>query len=239
MPRPAHLRAVPKDVAELVVTCGDPARTEQLAMTLKDAKLVNSNRGFTTYSGYYKGKRVTVSTHGVGGPSASIVFEELRMLGAKVIVRFGTTGGLVRDLHRGDLVVPTGAAYAEGSLKAYVQDGVIPAVPDLDLTKRIVERCRAERVKCKSGLVFSSDAFYAEDPKVLGKWTERGVVSVEMECATLFTLGHLRGFRTTSLLIVSNSLVNKAEGEMADSEELRSYVERGGRILLNALTSDK
>lgn len=235
MASPAHLRAKPKDIANLVVTCGDPARTEQLAKMLSDSKLVNSNRGFTTYSGYYRGKRVTVSTHGIGGPSASIVFEELRMLGAKVIVRFGTTGGLVKDLEIGDFVIPTGAAYAEGSLMAYMVDGAVPAVPDIELRRKMVERCRSEGVRCKAGLVFSSDAFYGEDRSSVNKWIERGAISVEMECATLFTVGRLRGFKSAALLIVSNSRVKKTEGGLATAERLRPYVEQGGRIILDSL----
>lgn len=95
---------------------------------LNNARLVNSNRGFITYTGYYDRKMVTVTTHCVGGSSSAIVLEELHMMGAKAIVRLGTTGGIVKGLNIGDLVVPTGAAYTEGSLRMYVPDGILPAV---------------------------------------------------------------------------------------------------------------
>jgi len=236
-PQPVHLRVKPKDISKLVVTTGDPARTDHLAGMLKDAKLVNTNRGFTTYTGYYNGNRITVSTHGVGGPSSAIVFEELRMLGAKAIVRLGSTGGMVKGLSVGDFVIPTGAAYTEGSLRMYVPDGVLPAVPDLDLTRRLVENCKSEGAKYMVGLVFSSDAFYSEDVAFLEKWTKRGVISVEMECATLFTLGLLKGFKAASLLVVSDSLVKEAEKELVPAEKLVPYVEKAGRIVFKALTS--
>ncbi len=237
MSHPAHLHVKPRDIAKLVVTTGDPARTEQLAGMLKDAQLVNTNRGFITYTGYYNGKRLTVSMHGVGGPSSAIVFEELHMLGAKAIVRLGSTGGMVKDLRIGDFVVPTGAAYTEGSLKMYVPDGVLPPVPDLDLTRGIVENCKSEGVKYMIGLVFSSDAFYSEDIKFVEKWTKRGVISVEMECATLFTLGLLKGFKTASLLVVSDNLVKEAEKELVPAEKLIPYVEKAGRIVFKTLTT--
>lgn len=65
MPSPVHILAKKTGVAPQVVTVGDPARTEQLAKMLKDAKIVNTNRGFLTYTGYYNNKRLTISTHGV------------------------------------------------------------------------------------------------------------------------------------------------------------------------------
>ncbi|HUI86740.1 MAG TPA: purine-nucleoside phosphorylase [Nitrososphaerales archaeon] len=236
MTEPAHLRMKPDDVASLVVTAGDPARVEQLSRMLDGSKLVNSNRGFIVYTGHHRGKRVTVATHGIGGPSCAIVFEELHMLGAQVIVRLGTSGGMVKELGIGDMVVPTGAAYGEGSLKMYVPDGVLPATPDLALTSAILGGCRASRVRHKEGLVFSSDAFYAEDPTFIEKWTKRGVVAVEMECATLFTLGLLRGFKAASLLVVSDSLVNKAEKTMALADALAGSVDKAAKIVLDAIT---
>lgn len=235
MPDPVHLRVMPEDIAELVITSGDPARTEQLARMLSESKLVNTNRGLVTYSGYYGKRRVTVSTHGMGGPSASIVFEELWMLGAKVIVRLGTSGGLVDELRVGDFVVPTGAAYAKESLSSYGRDGALPASPDFNLQKRLVERCASEGVVFKSGLVFSSDAFYAEDRSSLDNWIKRGALGVEMECATLFTLGRLRGFRSAALLIVSNSKVRKEDSGPPTAERLSPYVEKGGRIVLDSI----
>jgi len=237
--QPVHLRAKPGEVARLVVTAGDPARVEQLAKLLRNARLVNTNRGFTAYTGIYAGRGVTVAAHGIGGPSSAVVFEELHMLGAKVIVRLGTAGGMIRELDRGDLVVPTGAAYNEGSLRMYVPDGMLPALPDLGLTVGILERCKAEGVKYLPGIVFSSDAFYAEDRAFVAKWSKRGVVAVEMECATLFTLGLLRGFKTASLLVVSDNLAPGSQKAMAKPEELAASVDRGARIVLDALTKDR
>jgi 5'-methylthioadenosine phosphorylase len=236
MPNPVHIRAKRTDIAPLVVAVGDPARTEQLAAMLKDARIVNTNRGFVIYTGRYDDKRVTVATHGVGGPSSAIVFEELHMLGATTIVRLGSSGGMVKELSKGDFIVPTGAAHSGGSLGMYIPDGVLPPVPDLGLTTKLIEGCSTEGVKFKAGLVFSSDAFYNEDSSFLEKWVSRGVIGVEMECATLFTLASLRRFKAASLLIVSDSLVRSAEKEMATAETLKAQVEKAGRIVLKALT---
>lgn len=236
MPRPAHILAGPGDVAEVAVTSGDPARTEQLSKMLRDVRLVNSNRGFTTYTGYHGQTRITVATHGIGGPSTAIVCEELHMLGAETIVRFGTAGGLVRALGVGDFVVPTGAAYPRGSLQAYVDDGYLPAVPDFSLTGRLIGESRTAKLRFRDGLVFSSDSFYTQDYPALEPWVKRGVLAVEMECATLFTLGLLRGFRTAAMLMVSNSLVVKSQSELRTAENLAASTEKGARALFDALS---
>jgi len=236
MPVPAHILARPGDIAETVVMSGDPARTEQLSGMLKDAKLVNSNRGFLTYTGTYRKKRITVATHGIGGPSTAIVAEELHMLGAKTIVRFGTAGGLVSGLNTGDFVVPTGAAYSKGSVLAYIDEGFLPAVPDLELTHDIIRSCKKAKLKHRGGLVFSSDAFYTQGMESLELWVSRGVLAVEMECATLFTLGLVRGFKTASLLMLSNSLVKKSESELATAQRLKPFARRGALALFDALS---
>src|SRR5438132_12629480 len=104
MPQPVHLLMKQEDVSPAVITAGDPARVKQLANILKDARLVNENRGLLAYTGYYNGKKITVATQGIGGPASAIVFEELLMLGAKTIVRLGTCGAMVPGLNIGDFI---------------------------------------------------------------------------------------------------------------------------------------
>jgi len=102
---PYHILAKPGEIAERVIAVGDPARVEQVSKLLSDCRPVNVNRGFLVYTGEYDGVRVSIACHGVGGPSSAIVFEELRMLGAKVIVRLGTTGGFLPEMEPGELVI--------------------------------------------------------------------------------------------------------------------------------------
>jgi 5'-methylthioadenosine phosphorylase len=179
---------------------------------------------------------VTVATHGLGGPSSAIVFEELRTLGAKTIVRLGTVGAMAKDLKIGDFIIPTGAASSEGSLRTYVPDGELPAVPDLGLVVGLADACRRGGLRHRLGVVFSSDAFYNEDRTFVKRWAARGVVGVEMECATLFTLGLLKGFRAASLLIVSDSLVKEGQKEIVPADGLRPYVSSGAKAILGALS---
>ncbi|MEM4344053.1 MAG: hypothetical protein QXT91_06915, partial [Candidatus Caldarchaeum sp.] len=98
---PQHLKT--KDVAKRVVAAGDPARVVQLSKMLDSPRLVNENRGFITYTGSFQGVPVTVACHGVGGPSSAVVFEELIMLGARLIIRLGTCGAFVKGIKNGEI----------------------------------------------------------------------------------------------------------------------------------------
>ncbi|MEM4732552.1 MAG: nucleoside phosphorylase, partial [Desulfurococcaceae archaeon] len=94
---PVHIKASKEDIAGNVIAGGDPYRVELLKQLLEDARVVNTHRGLLVTTGYYKGTKVTIATHGIGAPSAAIVFEELAQLGAKRIVRLGTAGGIRKD----------------------------------------------------------------------------------------------------------------------------------------------
>jgi len=232
--KPVHILARPGDISPLVVASGDPGRVKMLSSMLEDSILVNKNRGFLVYTGYWRDTRITVATHGIGGPSSGIVFEELKMLGAKVIVRLGTTGSLTPDLKVGDLLVVIGAAYPRGHLEMYVPDGYMAAIPDFEITSTLLDKAQEKKIHVKKGVVFSSDSFYAEDKDFVEKWSSRGVVGVEMECATLFVLGLIRGFKTGAILIVSNSLV---EDFNICKDEMEVKVRKAAEVVFETLTT--
>ncbi|MEM0153009.1 MAG: purine-nucleoside phosphorylase [Ignisphaera sp.] len=232
---PIHIKAKRGDVAERVIVAGDPARVEQLIKMIENPRLVNTNRGFTVYTGAYKGVPVSIAVHGVGHPSSMLVFEELVMLGARIIIRFGTCGAMVKGLRIGDVVIPTAAAYYPGgAFYQYLKESICTATaPHFEVLKTLVEEVQKSGVNYVIGPIVSSDAFYAEDPEFTKKWTSRGITAVEMECAGLFMLGSMRGVKVGALLMVSDSLVE--ELGFASAEELRGYVERAGKIVLDSI----
>nr|WP_148678985.1 purine-nucleoside phosphorylase [Aeropyrum pernix] len=239
--KPVHLEAGPGDVAPLVVAVGDPGRAERLATgLLEDARLVSSARGLKVYTGSFNGSEVTIATHGIGGPSAAVVFEELRMLGAEVLVRLGTSGGLSKDLRLGDVVVAAGAGCYWGSGGSIQYAGerpmCLPASPDPILTAGIY-RGLSSRLGDRVVLapVMSSDAFYAETPEAAGRWRSLGMAAVEMELHTLFSISWIRGFRSAGVLIVSDLLLPEGFKRITPGELARREVEVG-RALLEVLT---
>ena len=85
-----HIGVGKGDVGEYVILPGDPKRCAKIAQYFDDAKLVGDSREFVTYTGYLNGKKVSVTSTGIGGPSASIAMEELVKCGAHTFIRIGT-----------------------------------------------------------------------------------------------------------------------------------------------------
>ena len=96
---------------------GDPKRCQKIAAYFDEPKLIADNREYVTYTGYLDGEKVSVTSTGIGGPSASIAMEELKRVGADTFIRVGTSGGMALDVKSGDLVVATGAIRMEGTSK--------------------------------------------------------------------------------------------------------------------------
>jgi len=237
---PIHLKVNQGDVAERVVVAGDPARVEYISKKfLKEPRVVNTNRGLIAYTGKYKGMKISIVTHGMGAPSALIVLEELIEVGAKAVIRLGSCGAMIPGMKIGDVVIPTGASYYPGGAyyQYYREQICAPAVPDFNLLKALVDAAEEKGLNYRLGPILSSDAFYAEDPDFARKWASRGVIAVEMECAGIFSIGLMRGIKTASLLLVSDSLVEDLG--FADARELNRYADRAAEVVLDALTKIK
>ncbi|AEB94759.1 purine phosphorylase family 1 [Metallosphaera cuprina Ar-4] len=215
---------------------GDPGRAELLSNLLDSPKLVNKNRGFLVYTGEFKSSKVSIATHGIGGPSIAIVFEELLMLGGKTFVRLGTAGALRPEIKLGEYIIPSGASYNPGGLFfQYTGDLTsVSAVPDYDLASALVNELGREGYKYTVGNVFSSDAFYAEDENFVKRWSSRGNIGVEMECATLFFLSKLRGAKSAAVLVVSDNLASG--GEWISREDLEKSVINAAKSILTVFS---
>ena len=104
-----HIQVGAGEVGRYVILPGDPKRCAKIAAYFDDAKLVADSREYVTYTGCLDGVKVSVTSTGIGGPSASIAMEELVKCGADTFIRVGTCGGMDLDVKGGDLVIATGA----------------------------------------------------------------------------------------------------------------------------------
>ena len=111
-----HNEAKKEDIADVVIMPGDPLRAKYIAEKyLDDYKLVNSVRGMYAYTGFYKGKRVTVMGHGMGMPSIGIYAYELyKLYDVKEIIRIGSCGGYLKEEKLFDIILST-EAYSESN----------------------------------------------------------------------------------------------------------------------------
>jgi DeoD family purine-nucleoside phosphorylase len=235
---PIHLRANPGDYADACLLPGDPLRARYIAETfLTDVVQVNAERGLLGFTGSWEGKRVSVQGTGMGCPSLAIVCEELVQLGVKRLLRVGTCGGLQPDHALGDLIVALSAVPADSTATHLVLGEPHCPTASWELIHEAVHVAKTAKIPLRVGPVVSSDLFYNSDKGQYGRWSERGILGVEMEAATLFTLGALRGVLAGCLLTVSDIVV---EGEFVriSDEELRAAVDRMTRIALETATAE-
>jgi 5'-methylthioadenosine phosphorylase/purine-nucleoside phosphorylase len=235
---PIHLRAEPGDYAEACLLPGDPLRARYIADTFLDgAKQVNGERGMLGYTGTFHGKPVSVQSSGMGCPSAGIVIEELVMLGVKRILRVGTCGGLQADMKLGDLIVALTAVPADATARHLIGEPHVPTA-DWELVHGAVHAAKELGKPVRVGPIVSSDIFYNPDGGQYQRWSERGVLAVEMEAAILFTLGALRKIKTGCLLTVSDVVI---EGEFIriSDEEMRAAVDQMTELALHTATADE
>ena len=237
---PIHLRAEPGDYAEACLLPGDPLRAKCIAETfLTDVVQVNAERGLLGFTGTYDGNRVSVQATGMGCPTAAIVMEELVTLGVKRFLRVGTCGGLQLDLHIGDLVVALSAVPADGTARHYVDGEPHAPTASWDLVHAAVHAAKELGLPVRVGPIVSSDTFYDPDSGRHNRWSQRGLLAVEMEAAVIFTIAALRGVQAGCLLTVSDYAVHGEAVARISDEELQAAVDRMTGLALHTISADE
>jgi len=200
---PHHILAEPGDIAPVAVLVGDPGRATRIASLLEGAVCYNEHRGLPGYTGTFEGARISAQTTGMGGPSAAIVVEELAQLGVRTVIRAGTCGAIGEGVGVLDLVVATAAVPVDGTTRQYLGGDPFAPVADLDVTIALRDAAAKSGRPTHTGLIVSEDAFYKEAADWQA-WRERGVLAVEMEAATIFTVALLRRLRAGCICLVVN-----------------------------------
>ena len=191
--RQYHIQVAPGEVGKYVILPGDPKRCKKIAEHLDDAKLVADSREFVTYTGTLNGVKVSVTSTGIGGPSA----------------------GIDLSVKSGDLVIATGAVRMEGTSKEYAPIEY-PAVADIEVVNALIGAAKEMCVPYHAGVVESKDSFYGQHTpeskpvsyELLNKWEawkRMGCLASEMESAALYIVGsYLRVRIGTVLLVMAN-----------------------------------
>jgi 5'-methylthioadenosine phosphorylase/purine-nucleoside phosphorylase len=234
---PIHVRAQPGEYAEACLLPGDPLRAKYIAETfLENIEQRNWERSLLGYTGTFQGKPVSVQASGMGCPSAGIVIEELVQLGVKRIIRVGTCGGLQPGMTMGELIVALSAVPADATPLHLIGNEPHAPTADWELLHAAVHHAKQLGKTVRVGPVVSSDLFYNPDGEQYQRWSDRGILAVEMEAAMLFTLGALRKIQTACLLLVSDVVV---EGEFLriSDEDMRKAVDEMTELALHVAVS--
>ena len=159
--------------------------------------------------------KVSVTSTGIGGPSASIAIDELAKCGAHTFIRVGTCGGMQEDVLGGDVVIATGAVRMEGTSREFAPIEY-PAVPDFCVTNALVDAAKKIGVRNHVGVVQCKDSFFGQhEPEIMpvsyelenkwNAWIRMGCLASEMESAALFIAGSFLRVRVGScFLVVAN-----------------------------------
>lgn len=215
-----HITAKYGDFAKTVLMPGDPKRAEYIAKTyLTDAVLVNDVRGIKGFTGYYKGKRVSVMASGMGQPSIGIYSYELfSFYGVENIIRVGSCGSFDKDLHARYIIIAMGACTNGNYASQYRLPGTFAPIASYNLLENAVNNCKLKGVNFKVGNILSSDTFY-DDANSGMEWAKMGVLGVEMEACALYCNASRLGKNALAILTVSDSFIYPEENTTAEERE--------------------
>lgn len=206
------------DVAKYVVMCGDPWRVDKVAKLLDKAEHIAFKREFNTWTGFYKGVRVTIGSTGIGAPSAITALEEMYECGAEVVIRMGTGSG-IRDDYFGKYLIATKGMCTDGTSILYAPRNY-PAVCDPDLVKCLNDATAANGFEYVNGITMNNDGqfVYGTKTKFARERRERmgnppselerverlkaaGAQFGDMESAAMILVGNLMNIRMGSIVL--------------------------------------
>ncbi len=216
----ACIEAEQDAVAKVVLMPGDPLRAKYIAETyLTDAVLFNDVRAMYGYTGMYKGRRVSVMGSGMGVPSATLYAHELyTFFGVESIIRVGSSGALLDDMHVRDIVIAMGAATNSNFAHQYAFPGTLCPTADFELLDDAVAISRARGAQIRVGNVFTTDMFYNAQPDVAERMRDLGMLSVEMETAGLYLEALAQHKKALSILAISDHMFRE---EALSAQEIR------------------
>jgi uridine phosphorylase len=226
-----HLAVGPGDVADTVLLPGDPDRVDTVVDSWDGGTEVASHREYRTVTGAYEGTPLSVTSTGIGSPSAAIAVEELARVGVDTLVRVGSCGSIQPEMSVGDLVITSGAVRGEGTSDEYVREDY-PAVAHHEIVSALVAAAERLDYDYHVGPTMSTDAFYAgqgrpgfggyeapESENLLAELRAAGVKNVEMEASAILTLAGVYGLRAGAVCTV---YADRVDGEFRVAGEARA-----------------
>ena len=238
-----HIGLDENDIGKHIIMPGDPARCKMIAQYFDESRFIGESRGNPTYTGKYHGVDVSTMCTGMGSMAVAVCTEELKHIGAKSLIRMGTSGSLQPNIPDGSIVIATGAVRGEGATKEYIGDDY-PAIADVDVVYCLRQACKEFGVDPYVGIVRSHDAFYLESPGAhegymdrIKPWTDAGVLAVENESAALFTVSSLIGGLRSGTILLAGGYLGDHYGSMSGSSNVDypARVELMTKITLRAI----
>jgi len=207
-----HIQVGPGEVGRYVFLPGDPGRCEPIARYFDEPRLVARNREYETWTGFLDGEMVSVTSTGIGSPSAAIAVEELVKVGSDTFVRVGTSGSMQPHIKPGDLGVINASIRDEGTTVHYLPIE-FPAVADMDVTRALAVGARSTGKTVHIGISQTKDSFFGQhEPGRMPvssrlqerwkAWMGGGAICSEMEAAAIFIVSATLKVRAGGIMMI-------------------------------------
>lgn len=212
-----HIACEQGDLAEYLLVPGDPDRVPKIATSWDSAKEVSNNREFRSFTGTYKRVPVSALSSGIGPACMAIAVNEASNIGVKTFIRVGSTGAIQHGINCGDVIISSAAVRLDCTSNCYIMPEY-PAIANYEVLLALIEAAESLNIQnYHVGITATTADFYAgqnrpiksqsnlETENLLPTLQKAGVLNVEMETATLYTLASLYGLRAGAVCAVYNS----------------------------------
>jgi len=237
-----HIHCGPGDLAEFLLVPGDPGRVPKIAKFWDTSKEVATNREFRSFTGKYHGLPISALSSGIGPACMAIVVNEAAKIGVSNFIRVGSTGAIQPDVACGDVIIASAAVRLDFASNCYIIPEY-PAAANYEVLLALIEAAECLDINdYHVGVTATTADFYAGQNRptregvssmenLLPVLQKAGVLNVEMETATLFTLANLFGLRAGAITAVYNSHVTNEFKPGAGEENAIKIANEAVRIL--------
>lgn len=180
---------------------------------------------------------ITIINFGMGSPGAATIMDLLTAITPEAVLFLGKCGGLKKRNKIGDLILPIAAIRGEGTSNDYFPPEV-PAMPAFALQKAISTTIRDYQVDYWTGTVYTTNRRVWEHDEVFKEYlTKVRAYAIDMETATIFTVGFYNKIPTGALLLVSDQpmIPDGVKTEASDKLVTAEYVEKHLKIGIDSL----
>lgn len=222
----------------------DPAK--KIADKMEGAELTGNSGMFTSYTGTYKGARITVVSGGSGSPEMELIlYDFMEYTHAHTFLRVGGSGGIGDEVRPGDVVIASGVVREEAMTKAYIPAGY-PAVSHYEVVGAMAEAAAALKAPYHVGVTLSVDSDFVGGGRpgvggymqpwnieIAGIYNRAGVLNGDRESAAIVTLSSLFGRRGGSICSVADNLCTGETFQAGSGHDFAIDIALEGCALLN------
>lgn len=215
-----HINSKKNDFSDVVLMPGDPVRAKYIAEHyLDDYVQVNNTRLMLAYTGFYKNKKISIMSHGIGIPSASLYVRELILeYNVKKILRIGTCGTIRDDIKLRDIVISMGASTDSKFNRIRFNNHDFSAIADFNMLYKAVEAAKIMNIKVYVGNFFTTDSFYNDDKNMLNILKKYNILGIDMETSGIYAVAAELRAQALSICTVSDHILNNESLSSKDRE---------------------